>query len=271
VERGATSCVIVDGNSQYLRAMAGMLCGVGLPAHVKRPAFDKRLPGYWRVTYRMDDWPATLPAPGWPLMAGEQGWLMTETVAFLVESGATVEIAEAWLWQGARALDRLQARLRDALYFLKAEKAKGTPSGAGALKLLKGVYKQGIGWWSRRDNRKLATPEFSHRPHWRHGVIARSTTSLLRDLRLKTDGAHPVAIATDGLAFLTDKEPEAFVAGLGLPIGARLGQYEVERSFAASDMLDALDALSEAENAKQISEARAAVLGLITGKDKADG
>jgi hypothetical protein len=89
---------------------------------------------------------------------------------------------------------------------------------------------------------------------------------------MKAGGAHPVAIATDGLAFLTDKEPTAFVAGLGLPIGTRLGQYEVERSFPASAMLDALDALRDAgKDAKRLSEARGAVLGLITGKDKADG
>jgi hypothetical protein len=275
-ERNAKSCIVIDGNSQYLRAMAGMLCGVGLPEHVESPAFDKRRPGYWRASYHVNDWPETLPFPGWPLAPGVEGWLMTETVAFLIEEvGAAVEIAEAWLWEGARALDRLQAKLRDGLYFLKAEKAKGTPGAAGALSLLKATYKQGIGWWSRRDDRKLSTAQFHHRPHFRHGVIARSTASLLRDLRTKIGDVHPIAIAVDGFAFLIgDDNPDAFTASLGLPIGTRLGQYEVKRFFGARPMIEALDELHDpatAKDVKRLSAARAAVGALITGKDKADG
>jgi hypothetical protein len=269
------SCIVVDGNSQYLRAMASMVCGVGLPEQVERPTFDKRLPGYWLVSYRMaDDWPATLPFPGWPLAPGLEGWLMTETVAFLIEIGATVEIKEAWLWRGGRALDRLQERLRDGLYFLKAEKAKGTPGAAGALSAIKFAYKQGVGRWSRQADRQLTTPEPNFRPHWRHAVIARSTASLLRDLRTKT-GVHPVAITVDGFAFLSDEDnPEAFTASLGLPIGTRLGQYDVKRFFDARPIIEALDVVHDpatSKNPKQLSAARAAVASLITGKDKTDG
>jgi hypothetical protein len=274
-EQNARSCIVIDGNSQYLRAMAGMVCGVGLPEHVEKPAFDKQRPGYWRARYRADAWPATLPDPGWPLEPGEQGWLMTETVAFLIEIGATVEIAEAELWQGARALDRLQARLRDALYFLTDEKAKGTPGATGALSQIKLAPKQGVGRWSRQEDRKLATPEFRYRPHWRHAVIARSTASLLRDLRTKTGDAHPMAIDVDAFAFLTDEDnPAAAASGLGLPIGTRLGQYKVKRFFEARPLIEALGELhnpATAKDEKRLSAARAAVGGLISGKDKADG
>jgi hypothetical protein len=241
--------------------MGGLRVGVGAPIHYTAPAFDPRYAGYWRVIWRAPSWPATLPAPGWPLAEGEAGWLTTETVAFLTEIRAELEIHEAWLWASARALDRLQARLRDGLYRLKVEEA---PGAAGALKLLKSTYKAGIGSWSIRENRTLNRIEPTHRPHWRHAIIGRSTALLLRDLAQA--GAHPVAIATDGLAFLTDQLPE----DLGLKIGLKLGQYSPEKSFPAAPMLDALDALAAAEAAgKPLGRAQGRVTRLITGKGDA--
>jgi hypothetical protein len=91
----------------------------------------------------------------------------------------------------------------------------------------------------------------------------------LRDLAAKTGGAHPVAIATDALAFLTDKPAPEFLAGLGLPIGPKLGQYKLVRDFPAAAMLAALDELEAARAAgepRRLGLARSAVNGLITGK-----
>ncbi len=268
-ERGATSCVVIDANSQYLRAMAGLGVGFGSVAHHEGPTFDRHRFGYWRLRWTCPDWPSTLPPAGWPLPPDQDGWLTTETVAFLADSGAAVAITEAWLWENSgRALDRLQERMRAGLYRLKADAESDVPGAAGALKLLKTVYKSGIGSWSIRENRQLERPEPAHRPHFRHAIIARSSALLLRDLATKTGGAHPVAIATDALAFLTDRTPADFLTWLGVQIGPRLGQYSLEHVFPAAVMLAALDELEAAQasgEVKRLAEAKRAVQGLITG------
>ncbi len=274
-ERDATTCVVIDANSQYLRAMAGLVVGLGAPGHYDpAPEFDRRRFGYWRLSWAAPAWPATLPAAGWPLAAGADGWLTTETVALLADQRrGDLAISEAWLWEhSGRALDRLQERLRAGLYRLKADADAGVIGAAGALQLLKAVYKSGVGSWSIRENRPLERPEPAHRPHFRHAIIARSTALLLRDLATKTGGAHPVAIATDALAFLTDKPVPDFLAGLALQIGPKLGQYTLERAFPAAAMLAALDDLEAARasfDAKRLGLARAAVFRLITGKGDA--
>jgi hypothetical protein len=264
-ERAATHCVVIDANSQYLRAMGGHRFGIGDPERHAAPAFDPKAPGYWKATWRGATWPATLPAPGWPLAQDKAGWLMTETVQLLAEAGAQIDIEEAWLWEAGPALNAVQTRLRDALYALKAQ-ARDDDSGIGlaeALDMIKQAYKQGVGSMSRREDRSGTEPNPHHRPHWRHAIIARSTALILRDLwRAK---AHPVAIAVDGLAFLTAEPPEAFLAGLGLKIGERLGQYQPRPGPAATAMLAALGAWEAAGAPARNHPTRAGVIGLITG------
>jgi hypothetical protein len=272
-ERRSMTCVVIDANSQYLRAMAGLVVGLGEPAHFERPAFDRKRFGYWRVTtWAAPAWPETLPSPASPLAPGQAGWLTTESVTLLADCGGGADISEAWLWDtSGRALDRLQERLRAGLDRLKVDSENGVTGASGALKLLKTVYKTGVGSWSRRDSRTLDRPQPDHRPHFRHAVMGRSTALLLRDLAAKTGGAHPVAIATDALAFLTDKPAPEFLAGLGLAIGPRLGQYKLLRDFPAPPMLGALDefeAARAAGDARRLGLARSAVNGLITGKGK---
>jgi hypothetical protein len=263
-ELTAKHCIVIDGNSQYLRAMAGLAVGIGKPELVTSPSFDKR-PGYWQIGpgWQLADWPATLPAPSWPLAVGAGGWLTSETLRYLIELGAAPQIEAAWLWEPSRALERLQRRLRDALAAAKAAKLAEQPGADLALGIIKGAYKQGVGRWSRRDDRSVKQPVFTHRPHWRHELIARSTALLLRDLaRIE---AHPVAIATDAFAILTDLD----AGELGLKLGAGLGQYDLERVIPAAPMLAALaerDAAEAAGERQRLSRARAAVLGLITGR-----
>jgi hypothetical protein len=262
-ERAATHCVVIDANSQYLRAMGGHRFGVGDPQHLAAPAFDPKAPGYWKATWRAPAWPATLPPPGWPLAEGKAGWLMTETVQLLAEAGAQIDIDEAWLWEAGPALSAVQTRLRDALYALKLQALDGANGAVEAIDMVKRCYKEGVGSMSRREDRTLTVPHPHHRPHWRHAIIARSTALILRDLwRAK---AHPVAIAVDGLAFLTSEPPEAFLAGLGLKIGERLGQYSRDHVRPAEAMLAALDAWEAAGGSARKNPAAAGVIGLITG------
>jgi hypothetical protein len=262
-ERAARYCVVIDANSQYLRAMGGHRFGVGDPEHHAAPIFDPKAPGYWKATWRGAAWPATLPAPGWPLAEGKAGWLMTETVQLLAEAGAQIDIDEAWLWEAGPALSAVQTRLRDALYALKLQALDGADGAVEAIDMVKRCYKEGVGSMSMRADRTLTVPHPHHRPHWRHAIIARSTALILRDLwRAK---AHPVAIAVDGFAFLTSEAPEAFLAGLGLKIGERLGSYQPRPGPPAETMLAALEAWKGAGAPERNHPTRAGVIGLITG------
>jgi hypothetical protein len=283
-ELSAAWCGVHDGNAQYTRQMGAIRYGLGNVTHHAHPQFDPRRAGWWRVQYRVTDWPAELPAPGWPLPPGQDGWVVTETAAFLIEDGkAELEhIEEAWLWDRAeRALDRLQERLslaRSRLLQREADETLTPVERAGAAlarKILTTSYKSGIGQWSMVENRDKTERLFDHRPYFRHAIVAASTAGILRDVgrAWKKTGLCPVAIAVDCLAYLADR-PDSLLDELGLKRGTALGAYKPVHAgkIPAELMREALTAiprLSETTptplDIKAHNEALGAVLSLITG------
>ncbi|MFE9624737.1 telomere-associated protein Tap [Streptomyces sp. NPDC006527] len=120
----------IDVNLAFGAAANGAVVGLGAPVHVRKPAFDPKLPGSWLVDLSHLDlsrvrvgkeWTRLeaelLPSPFTPQGERPDGpaWYATPTVAYAVELGYDVAPLEAWVRpDSGRYLDAWYKRLRDA-------------------------------------------------------------------------------------------------------------------------------------------------------------
>ncbi|MDH2392581.1 helix-turn-helix domain-containing protein [Streptomyces sp. HNM0663] len=134
----------IDVNMAFAAGANGLIVGLGAPVHVKRPAFDPKLPGSWLVDLGHVDlsrvkvgreWAELngelLPSPFTPNGGKPEGpaWYATPTVAYAVELGYDVRPIEAYVrYDNGRYLDAWYSRLRDAYVATMAD--LGVPADA---------------------------------------------------------------------------------------------------------------------------------------------
>jgi hypothetical protein len=123
-------CVGLDINTAFLAAASRLNVGLGAPEYVKRPVFDKKVPGTWLVDLSDVDLDPRLPNPFTP--SGQRpegpGWYATPTVAYAAELGVDVRPIEAWVRPEYGAyLDPWHDRLREAYVTTMAD--AGIPVG----------------------------------------------------------------------------------------------------------------------------------------------
>ncbi|WP_256096733.1 hypothetical protein [Streptomyces agglomeratus] len=95
----------IDVNVAFLAAVNRLVVGLGPFVHVKKPAFDKRLPGTWLIDVSGIELDARLPNPFTPLGERPDGpaCYATPTVAYAHELVATYRLPlaltpiEAWV------------------------------------------------------------------------------------------------------------------------------------------------------------------------------
>ncbi|MFI5972715.1 telomere-associated protein Tap [Streptomyces sp. NPDC051452] len=120
----------IDVNMAFAAGANGLVVGLGAPTHVKRPAFDPKLPGSWLVDLshvdlsrvkvgkdRVELEGGLLPSPFTPKGDRPEGpaWYATPTVAYAQELGYEVRPIEAYVrYENGRYLDGWYNRLRDA-------------------------------------------------------------------------------------------------------------------------------------------------------------
>ncbi|MET9652554.1 helix-turn-helix domain-containing protein [Streptomyces sp. NPDC006460] len=140
----------IDVNMAFAAGANGLVVGLGAPTHVRRPAFDPKLPGSWLVDLsRVDlsrvrsgkEWVeldgALLPSPFTPTGERPEGpaWYATPTVAYAVELGYEVSPVEAYVrYDNGRYLDGWYNRLRDAYVATMAD--LGVPADASPAEFL---------------------------------------------------------------------------------------------------------------------------------------
>jgi transcriptional regulator with XRE-family HTH domain len=110
-------CVGLDINTAFLAAASRLNVGLCAPEYVKRPVFDKKVPGAWRVDLSGVDLDPRLPSPFTPSGKRPEGpaWYATPTVAYAAELGVDVRPFEAWVRPEYGAyLDPWHDRLREA-------------------------------------------------------------------------------------------------------------------------------------------------------------
>ncbi|MFJ1708516.1 telomere-associated protein Tap [Kitasatospora sp. NPDC088346] len=114
----------IDLNTAYLAAAVRLNVGLGAPVHVRRPVFDKKVPGTWLVDLSGVPCDPRLPSPFTPtgLPPEGPGWYATPTVAYAQELGYDVQPVEAYLREQYGAyLDPWHDRLREAYVSTMAE------------------------------------------------------------------------------------------------------------------------------------------------------
>lgn len=219
--------VVIDVNMAFAAAANGLTVGLDGPTHLKRPAFDPKLPGSWLVDLSHVDLSRVqisgrtvdadrLPSPFTPKGDRPTGpaWYATPTVAYAVELGFEVAPIEAHVrLQTGRYLDPWYNRLRDAyvttmaglgvttsmggIEFLEAmARSKSVdPTMALLVKAIKATAKGGIGKLRQRNRGQVpyyepwpALNRETWRPDIRAAVLANVRVGMHRKL-MKTAAA----------------------------------------------------------------------------------
>lgn len=220
-----------DRSGSYLAATAGLELGIGTPEHFSDGCvFDKKLPGYWRVSYfESGDW--RLPNPlrstaSFFLDANEETvWVTTPTLEIAQELDYEVKIHEAYVWpEHGRILSSWYERMRDARKALDTDNKDSQI----ARDLLKQTYVSSLGLMGSHEYR-AGRPGYA--PERYHHVQAKARANILRRVTQigNQTGRWPVAILKDTI-FYTSNEPDPQKAWPGKPehYGKGLGQYKHE-------------------------------------------
>jgi hypothetical protein len=235
-----------DANAQYLAACSAAVCGLGDPAHFKRPRFDAGTAGYWRATIEGER-PAGLPDPfnvgpavgyrerrrkGSTFIAR---WYSTATIHLALQLGMKVTISDAWLYpKSVRFLRPWYERLRTARGQLFELDDVG---GQAALAALKNTYRVSLGWLAGSFHEKT---DPLYRPQWRHAVIALARANLIR--RLVKLQVQPFAIETDAIYFASGEAGPHSAVPDGLPVTHNLGHFKHAGRARMADFIPTHDA-----------------------------
>lgn len=229
-----------DLNGQHLAAASSVRVGLGDAEHVKAPAFDPDLAGYWLVD--PGDRPdPLLPDVFDPIARGDRGprWVTTPTMKIAHELGYQLEPVEAWLWPtSARYFEPWYKRLRDVRARLIAARAAGDVDAAAVYDVVKRTYTDPIGRLSKPSER--GKPLF--RPDWRHFIVATARANLARkltDVAART-GRRPLAIYTDAVLYASAEADPVAACPAGLTLGTGLGQVKAAGTAPLADLLPLL-------------------------------
>ncbi|MEU6950280.1 helix-turn-helix domain-containing protein [Streptomyces sp. NPDC046316] len=247
----------IDVNMAFAAAANRLTVGLGAATHVRRPAFDPKLPGSWLVDLSRIEVDERLPSPFTARGERPEGpaWYATPTVAYAVELGYQVQPVEAYVrYEHGGYLDAWYQRLRDAYMatmadlgvvsgmeeqaFLEAmaRHKRVDPEMALVLKAIKATAKGGIG---KLRERPRTTPLFEPwpalerkewRPDIRAAVLSATRVNMHRKMMKVAAAAdiYPVAIGTDCVVYPSEgPTPMDFLPrtpdGRPVPGGFRLG------------------------------------------------
>ncbi len=248
----------LDVNAAFAAAANRLMVGTGAPVHVRRPRFDPKMPGCWRVDLSHIELDPRLPSPFTPHGDRPEGpaWYATPTVAYAVELGHRVDPTEAYLRpENGAYFDPWYARLRAAYLTTMAELGvlpgmeegaylaameahkSGDPARVALLSAVKATVKGGIGKLRERPQGAgyrpgerwpaLERPTWS--PHLRDMLISTARINEARKLAaLARAGLFPVAVLSDCVVYPSDGPSPLDVLprtpdGAPLPGGFRLG------------------------------------------------
>lgn len=222
-----------DRGGSYLAGVSGCELGVGEPTfHANGTAFDRKVPGYWKVTLpERAEW--LVPNPLDPLnrdqnIAGRESWVSTPTLELAIEWGYEFDILEAWTWDThTRLLDTWYERIRDARTTLDVG---GDDDAQAARNLLKEVYVRSLGLMASFEHHE-GKPGFA--PERYHAIQARARANILRRVKKIGDdtGRWPVAITRDTVLYTSPlNEPDDAWPGDKRNYGRGLGQFKYEGS-----------------------------------------
>ncbi|MEE1930777.1 helix-turn-helix transcriptional regulator [Streptomyces sp. TRM 70351] len=222
----------LDLNTAFLAAAARLVVGLSGPEHVRRPVFDKKIPGSWYVDLSHVELDPRLPSPFTPSGKRPQGpaWYQTHTVAYAQELGYNVAPVEAFLRRETGAYldpwhDRLKAAYLDTLAdlgvtrdlddraFLAAMERhqQADPGLAAVLSAIKATVKGGVGKLRERPQgrhyrdgeRWPALERPTWRPDIRAAVISKARVNMHRKLlnMAKMTGLYPLAVLSDCVVY----------------------------------------------------------------------
>lgn len=211
-----------DANKAYLSS----LVNVELPAddlqHRRRPTFDPKEGGVWRVDLAPWHRSAELPDPAGYGHVQDDGtrWLTTPTMTLihqLAERGDHMGYTtlESWTAPARRITRHWAQRLSEII----ALSDSPLPAAAGR------VYKETYGMWRRQSGRV-------RRPDWHYATVAMARANLWRkmDKFSREQHRYPVRIETDALFYPTAPgTPWADAAPGGMrldPSGKQLGAFK---------------------------------------------
>lgn len=229
-----------DGNGAYTAAYGAAVVNLGAWQHATSPAFDRKIPGYWRI--ERPEWSAPLlPNPFDPTgrehRHGDSGprWYATATLAHAAELGYQVTPLEAYLpAEGAswgRWYEPWAERVRDAR---KALLEETDPDSAAVLAALKHVWHQ--------THSAVGLKSQGHRRDHDHAIIATYRANLLRRLVKISDAEqrYPLAIATDNVAYVSREPDPRKACPAGLTLGTGLGEFKVKGTLPMTDAVPLL-------------------------------
>ncbi|MDQ0847514.1 DNA-binding transcriptional regulator [Streptomyces sp. V1I6] len=249
----------LDINTAFLAAAARLVVGLSGPEHVRRPVFDKKIPGSWLVDLSHIDLDPRLPSPFTPSGQRPTGpaWYQTHTVAYAAELGYDVAPIEAFLRRETGAFldpwhDRLKAAYVDTMADLGVTKdldeadflvameqhKQADPGLAAVLAAIKATVKGGIGKLRERPQgrhyrdgeRWPALERPTWRPDIRAAVISKARVNMHRKMlnTVKATGQYPLAVLSDCVVYASPgPSPLDFLPrtpdGKPLPGSFRLG------------------------------------------------
>ena len=227
-----------DRGGSHAAGIAGLEMPIGSATHhPDGRAFDKKLPGYWRVEVpEAGDW--RIPHPLMPL-GGRPGllWVTTPSLQVAGELGYELEPVEAYVWnEHGRVLDPWYERIRDARTALDVDDVDAQL----ARDLLKGVYTRTIG---QMGSSVHMTGRAGFSPERRHHIIAKARANITRRIvKIGTvSDRWPVAITNDTVLYTSnDPDPIASWPGEDKQLGRGFGQYKWEGSARLEDHLEFL-------------------------------
>ncbi|MFH0178695.1 telomere-associated protein Tap [Streptomyces cacaoi] len=275
----------LDLNTAFLAAAARLTVGLSGPRYVRRPAFDKRVPGSWLVDLSPLGLDPRLPSPFTPSGVRPAGpaWYQTHTVAYAQELGHNVQPLEAYLRHESGAYldpwhDRLKNAYADTLAdlgvhqdlsdheFLTAmERHKDADPGlAAVLAAVKATVKGAVGKLRERPQgrhykdgeRWPALERPTWRPDIRAAVISKARVNMHRKMAnmAKATGRYPLAVLSDCVVYPSPgRSPLDFLpysaSGKPLPgvfrIGSTPGLAKVE---GVQEMAWAVDLMEQGHN-----------------------
>lgn len=221
-----------DRGGSYLAGIPGLELGVGEPHfYPQGTSFDKRVPGYWKVTMpEKGEW--LTPNPLDPRnrdqdISGMDTWVSTPTLEIAIDLGYEFEIHEAYVWpEHTRFLDTWYERIRDARTALDTD----NPDDQAARDLLKALYTRSLGLMASFEFH-AGRPGFA--PERYHAIQARSRANILRRIHKigKETGRWPVAIIADTILYTSDEaDPAKAWPDSNKGLSRNLGQFKHEGS-----------------------------------------
>lgn len=225
-----------DRGGSYAAGVAGLELGIGAPTHHPEGlAFDKKLPGYWRVQVSdSGDWRMPHPLNPRGQVGSQPVWVTTPTMQLAVEMGYEPPVVEAYTWsEHGRVLDGWYERVRDARTALDLDDVDAQ----AARDQLKVVYTRTIG--------ALGSDTFmrgreGYAPERRHHIVAKARSNMLRRIAQigRDTDQWPLAVVTDTVLYASD-EPDPVLAwpGDSKHFGRGFGQFKAEASGLLSDQL----------------------------------